>query len=140
MRRPVTRCLLTRHRHKVYITAVAAPKRPRGRPRKHPVAQVFTPAPPSSSPVTHTAPSGVAETRRHQLTDVEADSSDSDVIITGYTAPPHVTASSRDPTRRAPARGGHWANYGATEIAGQENAGLENDGQSGRGGKCRTGN
>jgi len=28
---------------------------------------------------------------------------------------------------------------GATEIARQENAGLENDGQSCRGGKCRTG-
>ena len=29
---------------------------------------------------------------------------------------------------------------GATEIAGQENARLENDGQICRGGKCRTGN
>ena len=91
--------------------AVAAPvKRPRGRPRKHPVVQVFTPAPAPSSPVTHAAPCDVAETRR-QLTDVEGDSSDSDVIVTGYTAPRHVTtapchvtSSLRDPpTRRVPA-------------------------------------
>ena len=76
-------------------------KRPRGRPRKHPVAPVIAPTR-SSSAAREAAPSNVAVARR-QLTDVEGDSSDSDVIVTGYIAPRHVSTSSREPTRGTPA-------------------------------------
>lgn len=73
-------------------TAAGPGKRPPGRPRKHPVVPV--PEPPRSVPVVRQrAPD--AAVKRRQFADVESsDSSDSDVIVTGYVAPRHVTTAS----------------------------------------------
>ena len=75
-------------------------KRPRGRPRKHSVVPVFAPSP-SVPAATKSAPD--VAPRRHQLTDVENDSSDSDVIVTGYIAPRDVSTSLRQTTHRTAA-------------------------------------
>lgn len=78
-------------------------KRPRGRPRKHPVVSV--PVPARSIPAGKKAASNVAAARQ-QLTDVEGDSSDSDVIVTAYIAPRNTTSGLREPTRGTPALAG----------------------------------
>jgi len=78
-------------------------KRPRGRPRKHPVVPV--PVPSRSIPAAKKAAPDVA-VARHQMTDVEGDSSDSDVIVTAYIAPRNVTPGLREPTRETPAPAG----------------------------------
>jgi len=87
----------------VNVAAVdSAVKRPRGRPRKHPALPVFAAAQCASAVRKAVPDVPVAVPRRH-FTDVESDSGDSDVIVTGYTAPRDVTAGLRQPTRGAPA-------------------------------------
>ena len=82
----------SRGRVGVGTRAAGCVKRPRGRPRKHPL--------PSSSTATER---NVASNTQLKLTDVEGDdSTDSDVIVTGYTAPRRgVTArGSQQPSSR----------------------------------------
>ena len=93
-------------------------KRPRGRPRKYPAVPAparTVPAPARSIPAVKKSAPDVA-VARHQLTDVEGDSSDSDVIVTAYIAPRNVTSGLREPTCGTPALAGGQKHSGKTGV------------------------